>query len=148
MELRRVTPARVPADGTAARGPGPWSPRKRGAGHGAVGRIPRLGKAGQAVAAQAGQPFADALIDIGPGDGQAAHFVMDRALPDRLLLDPHVSLGRDASPGGRQPRSAGTFARWIVELGLRQPRGAIGDTVWQAESKPAYDREGRVSGKR
>lgn len=39
-----------------------------------------------------GEPFADVLLKIGPGGGQAAHFVMDRAQQDRLLLDPHVAL--------------------------------------------------------
>src|SRR3546814_6512884 len=75
--------------------------------------------------------------DLGPGDGQAAHFVMDRALQDRLLLDPHVALGSDDSPGGSHPRSAGTFAKWIEEFVLRQPRVSIEEAVRRATSYPA-----------
>src|SRR3546814_20982303 len=76
-------------------------------------------------------------MDIGHGAGQAAHFVMDRALQDRLLLDPHVALGSDDSPGGSHPRSAGPFAKWIEEFVLRQPRVSIEEAVSRATSYPA-----------
>src|SRR3546814_11544749 len=62
---------------------------------------------------------------------------MDRALQDRLLLDPHVALGSDGSPGGSHPRSAGTFAKWIEEFVLRQPRVSIEEAVRRATSYPA-----------
>src|SRR3546814_12509556 len=62
---------------------------------------------------------------------------MDRALQDRLLLDPHVALGSDDSPGGSHPRSAGTFAKWIEEFVLRQPRVSIEEAVRRATSYPA-----------
>src|SRR3546814_5288874 len=101
------------------------------------GTGPHAGRTLAQVASEAGQPFADVLIDIGPGGGQAAHFVMDRALQDRLLLDPHVALGSDGSPGGSHPRSAGTFAKWIAEFVVRQPRGSIEEAVSRAPSYPA-----------
>jgi N-acyl-D-aspartate/D-glutamate deacylase len=89
------------------------------------------------VAAGQGSHFADALIAIGPDGGQAAHFVMDRALQDRLLLAPFVGLGSDGSPGGSHPRSAGTFAKWIEEFVVREPRVSIGEAVRKATSLPA-----------
>ena len=101
------------------------------------GTGPHAGRTLAQVASEAGQPFADMLIEIGPGGGQAAHFVMDRALQDRLLLDPHVALGSDGSPGGSHPRSAGTFAKWIEEFAARQPRVSIEEAVRKATSYPA-----------
>lgn len=95
------------------------------------------GKTLAQVAAGRDMPFPDVLLDIGPGGGQAAHFVMDRALQDRLLLDPDVALGSDGSPGGSHPRSAGTFARFIEELVVRKPRLSLEDAVRKATSLPA-----------
>ena len=101
------------------------------------GTGPHAGKTLAQVATERGVPFADALLDIGPGGGQAAHFVMDRALQDRLLLDPHVALGSDGSPGGSHPRSAGTFARFIEELVVKQQRLPLEEAVRKATSLPA-----------
>ena len=62
---------------------------------------------------------------------------MDRVLQERLLLDPHVALGSDGSPGGSHPRSAGTFARVIEELVVRTPRLSLEEAVRKATSLPA-----------
>ncbi|MGY0556610.1 MULTISPECIES: N-acyl-D-amino-acid deacylase family protein [unclassified Lysobacter] len=80
------------------------------------GTGPHAGHTLAEVAAQRDLPFADALMEIGPRGGQAAHFVMDRALQDRLLLDPMVAVASDGSPGGSHPRGAGTFAKWIEDF--------------------------------
>lgn len=101
------------------------------------GTGPHAGGTLAQVAAAQDKPFADVLVDIGPGGGQAAHFVMDRALQDRLLLDPRVALGSDGSPGGSHPRSAGTFAKWIEEFVVREPRVSIEEAVRRATSYPA-----------
>jgi N-acyl-D-amino-acid deacylase len=77
------------------------------------------------------------LLEIGPDGGQAAHFVMDRALQDRLLLDPLVALCTDGSPGGSHPRSAGTYAKWIEEFVVKQPRVTLEEAVRKATSLPA-----------
>src|SRR3546814_11982848 len=77
------------------------------------GTGPHAGRTLVQVASEREQPFADVLIDIGPGGGQAAHLGMDRSLQDRLLRDPPVAPGRDGPPGGRHPRAAGTFDKWI-----------------------------------
>ena len=89
------------------------------------------------VAAAQGTSFVDVLVELGPGGGQAAHFVMDRALQDRLLLAPFVALGSDGSPGGSHPRSAGTFAKFIEEFVMRTQRLPIEDAVHKMTSLPA-----------
>ena len=111
---------------------------KRG-GPGALlfGTGPHAGRRLEQVAAEQGKPFADVLLDIGPGGGQAAHFVMDRALQDRLLLDPSVALSTDGSPGGSHPRSAGTYAKWIEEFVVEQQRVLLEEAVRKATSLPA-----------
>lgn len=101
------------------------------------GTGPHAGKTLAQVAAGQGKPFADVLLEIGPDGGQAAHFVMDRALQDRLLLDPRVTLCTDGSPGGSHPRSAGTYAKWIEEFVVKQPRVSLEEAVRKATSLPA-----------
>ncbi len=95
------------------------------------------GKTLEQVAAEQGRPYPDALIDIGPDGGEAAHFVMDKALQDRLLLDPMVALCTDGSPGGSHPRSAGTYAKFIEEFAVRTSRLSLEEAVRKATSFPA-----------
>ena len=101
------------------------------------GTGPHAGRTLEQVAAAQGKQFADALLEIGPGGGQAAHFVMDKALQDRLLLDPRVAVASDGSPGGSHPRGAGTFARWIEDFAVREPRVSLEEAVRKATSLPA-----------
>lgn len=102
------------------------------------GTGPHAGHTLAEVAARRGQAFPDALLDIGPGGGQAAHFVMDRALQQRLLLDPRVAVASDGSPGGSHPRGAGTFAKWIQEFAAGDaPRLPLEEAVRKATSLPA-----------
>ena len=101
------------------------------------GTGPHAGRTLAQVAAQREQPFAEVLLELGPDGGQAAHFVMDRVLQDRLLLDPLVALGTDGSPGGSHPRSSGTFARWIEEFVVRTPRLSLEEAVRKVTSLPA-----------
>ena len=89
------------------------------------------------VAEQAGRPFAEVLLELGPGGGQAAHFVMDRELQDRLLLDPTVAVATDHSPGGSHPRGAGTFAKWIEDFAVRTQRVPLAEAVRKASALPA-----------
>ena len=89
------------------------------------------------VAAQRDLRFADMLLEIGPDGGQAAHFVMDRALQDRLLLDPMVAVASDGSPGGSHPRGAGTFAKWIEDFVVRTSRVPLEEAVRKATAFPA-----------
>lgn len=101
------------------------------------GTGPHAGKTLARVAEERGMPFADVLLDIGPGGGQAAHFVMDRALQDRLLQAPFVALGSDGSPGGSHPRSAGTFARFIEAFVASRRSLPIEEAVRKMTSLPA-----------
>ena len=101
------------------------------------GTGPHAGKTLAQVAGERGVPFDEALLDIGPGGGQAAHFVMDRALQDRLLQAPFVALGSDGSPGGSHPRSAGTFAKFIEAFVVKQPRLSIEEAVRKMTALPA-----------
>lgn len=101
------------------------------------GSGPHAGRTLAQVAAQRALPFAEVLLELGPGGGSAAHFVMDRALQDRLLLAPFVALGSDGSPGGSHPRSAGTFAKFIEEFVVKQPRLPIEEAVRKMTSLPA-----------
>lgn len=111
--------------------------RRGGPGALLFGTGPHAGRRLDEVARARGLPFADVLLEVGPGGGQAAHFVMDRALQDRLLLDPKVAVASDGSPGGSHPRGAGTFARWIEEFAVRTTRVPIEEAVRKATSFPA-----------
>lgn len=101
------------------------------------GTGPHTGKRLSRLVAEQGRAFAEILLDIGPGGGHAAHFVMDRALQERLLLDPKVALGSDGTPGGSHPRSAGTFSKFIEELVVKQQRLPIEEAVRKMTSLPA-----------
>ncbi|MGY1424475.1 N-acyl-D-amino-acid deacylase family protein [Lysobacter sp. A289] len=101
------------------------------------GTGPHAGRTLDQVAAQRDLPFADALMEIGPGGGQAAHFVMDRALQNRLLLDPMVAVASDGSPGGSHPRGAGTFAKWIEDFAVGTSRVPLEEAVRKATAFPA-----------
>ena len=82
---------------------------------------PWTGKTLAQVAREAGKPFEDVLIDdIGLDGADAAYFVMDAALQERLLLDPHVMICSDGSQSGHHPRGHGAFARVIREFVTRR----------------------------
>jgi len=101
------------------------------------GTGPYAGRTLAQVAAQRDLRFADLLLEIGPGGGKAAHFVMDRALQDRLLLDPHVAIASDGSPGGSHPRGAGTFASLIEDFVAGTSRLSLEEAVRKATVMPA-----------
>lgn len=79
-----------------------------------LGTPPWAGKTLKQVADEAGKPFEDVLIDdIELYGAQAAYFVMDEELQQRLLIDRHVMIGSDGSATARHPRGHGSFARII-----------------------------------
>lgn len=79
------------------------------------------GKTLAAVAKEQGVPFERVLVDLGPNGAEAAYFVMDEAVVERLYLDPFVMVGTDGGGGGRHPRGFGAFARILDEyVGKRQ----------------------------
>src|SRR5690606_38360742 len=101
------------------------------------GSGPHAGRTLAQVAEAAGQPFPDVLLEIGPRGGSAAHFVMDEALQARLMLDPHVAIASDGSPGGSHPRGAGTFAKWIEEFAVRDGLVTLEEAVRKCTGLPA-----------
>jgi len=62
---------------------------------------------------------------------------MDEALQARLMLDPHVAIASDGSPGGSHPRGAGTFAKWIEEFAVRDGRVSLEEAVRKVTGLPA-----------
>ena len=111
--------------------------RRGGPGALLFGSGPHVGKSLAQVAEEAGQAFPDVLLGIGPRGGMAAHFVMDEALQARLMLDPHVAIASDGSPGGSHPRGAGTFAKWIQDFAVRDGLVPLEEAVRKATGLPA-----------
>ena len=109
------------------------------------GTKPWTGKTLAQVAAELDKPFEDVLIDdIGLGGASAAYFVMDAALQERLLIDPHVMICSDGSPTSRHPRGHGAFARVIrkcvVERGLLSLDEAVRKMTGLAAATVGLDR--------
>jgi N-acyl-D-amino-acid deacylase len=127
---------------------------KRG-GPGAIlfGTPPYRGSTLAQVAAEKGQPYEEVLLDLGPLGSSAAFFVMDEATQDRLLLDKHVMIGADGSPGSGHPRAYGTFARLLrlyvvkhkrlsIEEAVRKMTGLAAETVGLTRQKRGLLRAG------
>ncbi|WP_187471077.1 N-acyl-D-amino-acid deacylase family protein [Luteimonas viscosa] len=111
--------------------------RRNGPGALLLGSGEHAGRTLAQVAEAAGRAYPDVLLDLGPGGARAAHFVMDEALQARLLQDPFVAIASDGSPVGRHPRGHGTFARWIEEFVVRDPRVPLEEAVRKASGLPA-----------
>ena len=101
------------------------------------GTPPYAGKTLAEVAQEAGRPYADILIDRGPEGGSGAHFTMDQALQDALLVDPHVAFSTDGGPGMRHPRATGTYAKLIEEYVVRNRKLTLEEMVRKATGFPA-----------
>lgn len=111
--------------------------RRGGPGALLIGTGTHAGKTLAQVAQEAGRPYVDVLIDLGPEGAQGAHFTMDKALQDTLLVDPHVAFSTDGGPGQRHPRGAGTYAKLIEEYVVRDRRLTLQEMVRKATSYPA-----------
>jgi len=103
-----------------------------------LGTAPYAGKTVAQAAQEAGLHFADFLIKLGPEGGSGAHFTMDKALQDLLLLDPFVAISTDGGPGMRHPRATGTYAKLIEEYVVRDRKLPIEEAVRKATSLPAH----------
>jgi len=88
-------------------------------------------------AEEAGLHFADLLIRLGPTGASGAHFIMDEALQDILVLDPDVAISTDGGPGMRHPRATGTYARLIEHYVLNRKQLSIEAAVRKASALPA-----------
>lgn len=102
-----------------------------------LGTAPYAGKTLGQAAREAGLHFADFLVKIGPRAGSGAHFTMDQALQDVLILDPHVAISTDGGPGMRHPRATGTYAKWIEDYVVRDRKLKIEEAIRKATSFPA-----------
>ncbi len=101
------------------------------------GTPPYTGKTVAQAAQEAGLHFADFLLKIGPEGGRGAHFTLDKALQDTLLLDPFVAISTDGGPGIHHPRSTGTYAKLIEEYVVRDGTLSIQEAIRKATSLPA-----------
>jgi N-acyl-D-amino-acid deacylase len=63
------------------------------------------------VAEEAGRPFEEILLELGPGGARAAYFVMDEEVMATFLADPYVAVASDGSPVMNHPRGYGSFPR-------------------------------------
>jgi N-acyl-D-aspartate/D-glutamate deacylase len=102
-----------------------------------IGTPPYAGKTLAEVAQETGRPFVDILIALGPEGASGAHFTMDQALQDRLLVDPHVAFSTDGGPGMRHPRATGTYAKLIEDYVVRNRKLTLQEMVRKATGFPA-----------
>jgi N-acyl-D-aspartate/D-glutamate deacylase len=111
--------------------------RRGGPGALLLGTGPNAGQTLEQVAQAAGRHYADVLIDLGPEGGSGAHFTMDQALQDVLLVDPHVAFSTDGGPGMRHPRATGTYAKLIEDYVVRSGSLTLQEMVRKATGFPA-----------
>jgi N-acyl-D-aspartate/D-glutamate deacylase len=102
-----------------------------------IGTAPYAGKTVAQASAEAGLHFADFLIKLGPGGGSGAHFTMDQATQDVLVVDPYVAISTDGGPGMRHPRATGTYAKLIEDFVVRDRKLSIEEAVRKATGYPA-----------
>lgn len=96
------------------------------------------GKTVAQAAAEAGLPFPEFLVQLGPNGGSGAHFTMDQPLQDVLLVDPTIAIASDGGPSMRHPRSSGTFARWIEDFSVKGQHVALAEAVRKCTTLPAH----------
>lgn len=111
--------------------------RRGGPGALLIGTAPYAGKTLAQAADEAGLHFADFLIKIGPVGASGAHFTMDDALQDILVLDPDVAISTDGGPGMRHPRATGTYAKLIEQYVVDSGRLPIEHAIRKATALPA-----------
>lgn len=102
-----------------------------------IGTAPYAGKTLAQAADEAGLHYADFLINIGPGGASGAHFTMDDALQEMLVLDADVAISTDGGPGMRHPRATGTYAKLIEQYVVNSGRLPIEQAVRKATALPA-----------
>ncbi len=90
------------------------------------------------VAEELDKPFEDVLIDdIGPDGASAAYFVMDEDVMRRFLVDPHVMVSSDGSPGMRHPRGYGSFAKIIRQYVNEEELLPFEEAIYKMSGLPA-----------
>lgn len=93
------------------------------------------------------KPYQDVLIEMGPGGGSAAYFVMNEELQSTLLLEPYINICSDGAPGMRHPRGYGSFPKVIRKYVVEDGALTIEEAVHKMTGLPAttigFDKEGR-----
>ncbi|MEL7834227.1 N-acyl-D-amino-acid deacylase family protein [Fodinibius sp. Rm-B-1B1-1] len=79
----------------------------------------------------------DLLIKMGPEAASAAHFVMDQALQDRLLMGGKVMVSSDGSPTMRHPRGYGSFAKIIRYYVNEKELLSLEEAIYKMSGLPA-----------
>lgn len=111
---------------------------KRG-GPGALlfGSAPIAGKTLADVAKEQGKPFEDVLLALGPDGAHGAHFIMDEAVQDLLVVSPVTAISTDGGPSIRHPRGTGTYARLIEHYVERTKALTLQEAVRKSSGLPA-----------
>ena len=86
---------------------------------------------------EAGRPYEEILLDIGPNGASGAYMVMDEQLQERLFQDEHVMVGSDGSPTMRHPRGYGTFAKIIETYVLEKGLVSLPTAIYKMTGFPA-----------
>lgn len=102
-----------------------------------LGTPPYRGKTVAQAAEEDGIHFADFLVKLGPEGGRGAHFTMDKALQNKLLVAPFVAISTDGGPDIVHPRSAGTYAKLIQDYVVGEGALPIEEAIRKATSLPA-----------
>lgn len=89
------------------------------------------------AADEAGQPFEDVLIELGPDGASAAYFVMDEEVMSVFLAGEGIAASSDGSPGMYHPRGYGSFARVIRQFVREERLLSLDEAVRKMSSLPA-----------
>ncbi|MEZ5044954.1 MAG: amidohydrolase family protein [Saprospiraceae bacterium] len=101
------------------------------------------------VAEEAGKPYVDILMEIGPNGASGAYFVMDEPLQEQFIASPLIMISTDGSPKMRHPRGYGSFAkiieRYVEEKRLLSLELAIHKMTELAAKTIGLDKRGRIA---
>ncbi|MHC2993159.1 hypothetical protein OB13_16825, partial [Pontibacter sp. HJ8] len=90
------------------------------------------------VAEELKKPFELALMeDIGPYGADGAYFIMDEALQETFLKDPHIMICTDGSPSMRHPRGYGAFARILEKYVVNEKLLPLEEAIRKMTGLPA-----------
>ncbi len=95
------------------------------------------GKTLAQAADEAGVPFEEILIGMGPSGASAAYFVMDEEVMETFLAAPGVMVSSDGSPTMRHPRGHGAFARVLARHVREQGRLSLPEAIHKMTGLPA-----------
>jgi len=103
-----------------------------------LGSGPYKGKTLKQVAAEMKKPSELVLMeDIGPYGADGAYFIMNEALQETLLADPHIMVCTDGSPTMRHPRGYGAFARILETYVNKKNLLPLEEAIRKMTSLPA-----------